>query len=50
MKKKPKKKDLNGPKSNQINFYRILRAEENQDEEGLELTTLMIKNIPIKFM
>ena len=27
-----------------------MRAEENQDYEALELTTLMIKNIPIKFM
>ena len=40
---------LIGPKNNQINFFRILKAEENFDEEVLNLSTLMIRNIPIKF-
>ena len=46
--KKAKKKNLIGPKNNQVDFYRILWAEENNDDEVLGLTTLMIKNIPIK--
>jgi hypothetical protein len=45
----PKKKVLIGPKNNQIDFERILYAQENGDEEVLKQTTLMIRNIPIKF-
>ena len=48
-KKKIKKKVLIGPKNNKIDFFRILRAYEMNDEEVLSLTTLMIKNIPIRF-
>ena len=48
-KRKAKRKILIGPKNNHINFYRILRAQENDDEEAQTLTTLMIKNIPVKF-
>jgi hypothetical protein len=48
--KKAKKKVLIGPKNNSVDFYRILRAEENNDEEVQGLTTLMIKNIPIKIL
>jgi hypothetical protein len=43
------KKILIGPKNNQIEFDRILYADRNADEEVLSLTTLMIRNIPIKF-
>jgi len=43
------KKVLVGPSNNQVNVYRILKAEQNLDSEVLGLTTLMIKNIPIKF-
>mmetsp|Transcript_4593 Transcript_4593/g.6983 ORF Transcript_4593/g.6983 Transcript_4593/m.6983 type:complete len:137 (+) Transcript_4593:3069-3479(+) len=48
-KKKIRKKVLIGPKNNKINFYRILNSNETNDEEVLSLTTLMIKNIPIRF-
>ena len=44
-----KKKVLIGPKNNQIDPERILYADVNNDEEVLKLTTLMIRNIPIKF-
>jgi hypothetical protein len=53
---KSSKKDLKkkeffiGPKNNAINFYRILNCHETFDQEILGLTTLMIKNIPMKFM
>lgn len=59
---KVKKKVLIGPKNNQIDLAKILRAsqryegEQSQpdffedDEEVLSLTTLMIKNIPVKFL
>lgn len=50
-KKDAKKKEiLIGPKNNNINFYRILNCHETNDTEILGLTTLMIKNIPMKFM
>lgn len=48
-KKSRKKKVLIGPKNNQIDFFRVLWAKENDDEvQGL--TTLMIKNIPIRIL
>lgn len=43
------KKPLIGPENNQIEFERILYAEEMGDDEVLRQTTLMIRNIPIKF-
>lgn len=43
------KKILIGPKNNTIDFDRILYGEENLDLEVMKLTTLMIRNIPIKF-
>ena len=53
-KKKPrnKKKKLVGPINNEINIDKILIALLNNyhgDQETLKQTTLMIKNIPIKF-
>ena len=48
-KKKIKKKVLIGPKNNKIDFFRILRSFEYPDDEVQSLTTLMIKNIPIRF-
>ena len=44
-----KKKVLIGPKNNQVDFDRIIYAEQNEDLELLGQTTLMIRNIPIKF-
>lgn len=44
------KKFYNNLKDNSINLFRILRAEQNQDEEVMRLTTLMIRNIPVRFM
>ena len=44
-----KKKVLIGPKNNKIEFDRLIYAEENGDFEVLKQTTLMIRNIPIKF-
>jgi hypothetical protein len=49
-KDKNKKEILIGPKNNSINFYRILNCHETYDQEILGLTTLMIKNIPMKFL
>ena len=49
-KNKVRKKVLIGPKNNQIEFERIINAQETRDEEVLSLTTLMIKNIPIRFL
>ena len=43
------KKVLIGPKNNQIDFDRILFCQDNDDLEVMKLTTLMIRNIPIKF-
>ena len=45
----PNKKELKGPKNNQIEFERLLFAKSRSDTEILSQTTLMIKNIPIKF-
>jgi hypothetical protein len=45
----PNKKELIGPKNNQIEFERLLFAKSRNDSEILSQTTLMIKNIPIKF-
>lgn len=45
----PNKKELKGPKNNQIEFERLLFAKSRNDSEILSQTTLMIKNIPIKF-
>lgn len=59
---KVRKKVLIGPKNNQINLEKILLASQQpdgalnrpefieDDEEVLSLTTLMIKNIPVKFL
>lgn len=59
---KVRKKVLIGPKNNQIDLEKILRASHRpdgeqgrpdyyeDDEEVLSLTTLMIKNIPVKFL
>jgi hypothetical protein len=44
------KKVYIGPKNNTVNLFRILKAEENQDTEVMGLTTMMIKNIPVKCM
>lgn len=43
------KKTIIGPKNNKINFDRILYATDYDDNEVLGYSTLMIKNIPIKF-
>ena len=40
---------LIGPKSNHIDFERIVNSQINQDTEIEKQTTLMIRNIPIKF-
>ena len=40
---------LIGPKNNQVDFDRIIYADKNGDLEVLGQTTLMIRNIPIKF-
>jgi len=40
---------LIGPKNNQIEVERILTARDRGDDEILKQTTLMIRNIPIKF-
>ena len=45
----PNKKELKGPSNNQIEFERLLFAKSHNDCEILSQTTLMIKNIPIKF-
>lgn len=47
---KKQKKVYVGPKVHHVDLYRILNAEKNLDKEVLGLTTLMIKNIPVKFM
>ena len=44
-----KKKVYVGPKQNKIDFERILNADLNNDQEVKQQTTLMIRNIPIKF-
>ena len=44
-----KKKVLVGPKCNQIDFERIINSQINNDTEVEKQTTLMIRNIPIKF-
>lgn len=44
-----KKKVLVGPKCNKIDFERIVNSEINKDTEIEKQTTLMIRNIPIKF-
>jgi len=49
-KKSVKKQILIGPKNNQIDLKRILLCRQSYDEECESLTTLMIKNIPIKFL
>ena len=50
-KKKPEKKQkLVGPSNNKIDFFRVLNCHESSDSEILSLTTLMIKNIPMKFL
>lgn len=51
-KNKVKKKVLIGPANNKINFNTILAGgSENEDDEGMHaLTTLMIRNIPVKFL
>jgi len=44
-----KKKVLVGPKCNQIDFERIINSQNHADLEVEKQTTLMIRNIPIKF-
>jgi len=46
---KSKKKVLNSVKQNRIDFNRILHSYKTNDLEILRQTTLMIKNIPMKF-
>jgi hypothetical protein len=42
------KKIFIGPTNNKINLFRILKGENNLDDEVMKLTTLMIRNIPVK--
>ena len=45
----PHRKELKGPKVRNIDFDRLLNARDNNDEEILGQTTLMIRNVPIRF-